>query len=307
MQVAVMDLGTNVYNLLVAEVDGKSWKILHEAKLPARLGDGGLQNGILSENAFASATNTLTSLLSLIKDWGGVDKIVAFATSAVRDAQNREAFITHIKQHTGLEIEAISGDCEAALTCKGIQLGVPIHEPVLMLDIGGGSNEFMIADNRQLFWKHSFPIGMARLLEKFKPSNPIKPEEVARIEKYIDHELSLLWETMSNYTVRTLVGSSGTFETYRSMLNNGKINDGTYYEIDIEAYRRLHAVLLQSTTDERLLMQWMPAVRADFIVLASIFTNFVFAKTGIEKIIQSTYSLKEGAMQMVVERMMDEL
>ena len=303
MRVAVMDLGTNVYNLLLANVKGGEWQIINEVKIPVRMGDGGLRDGILAPQAFQVATDTLREFLKLLDTWGGFDKIYAFATSAVRDAKNKNDFIVHIKRSTDIALEVISGNREAELICRGIQVGVPISQPVLMLDIGGGSNEFMIADQHRIFWKHSFPLGMARLLELFSPSNPYTPDDVQRIESHIEANLGLLLDTLKSYKISTLVGSSGTFETYRALLNSGEIDGDTFYEIDMQAYRNLHECLLKSTTEERYKMKWMPPVRVDFIVPASIFTNWVFTKAHIKKVIQSTYSLKEGAMQVVAEEL----
>jgi exopolyphosphatase/guanosine-5'-triphosphate,3'-diphosphate pyrophosphatase len=302
MRIVVIDMGTNVYNMLLAEVDKGMWQSLGVLKQSARLGDGGLSRGFLTAQAFDTASGAVDRLLKQLKRWGGADKLYAFATSAVRDAQNGQAFASFIKEKYSVDVQIISGDREADLIYKGIRQGAQVgKDPILMLDIGGGSNEFIIANEEKVFWKHSFPLGMARLLERFKPGNPITSEEVRIIEAYLNEELALLWSTLNDYKLMRLVGSSGSFDTYRSLLTEDAEESTPSYAISMEAFDKLYQRLLNSTTDERYAMKGMTPVRVDFIVLAAIFTKLVLDKTGIADMMQCSYSLKEGAMQEIAD------
>lgn len=302
MRVAIIDMGTNVYSLLLAEVNKESWKCVRETKQPARLGDGGLRGGILTERSFHAAAAAMDCLTAQLHEWGGAEQVYAFATSAVREAENGLDFAEFIEEKYNIPVQVISGDREAALICKGIQQGVKLtDEPVLMLDIGGGSNEFIIANVREIFWKQSFPLGMARLLEQFKPGNPIEQKEAKQVRAYLNQELEPLWQILKQYKITTLVGSSGSFDTYRAMISGTAKEKAPSCRIGLKDFAALYAKLLHSTTEERMAMKGMTPVRVDFIVLAAIFTNLVIEKTGITNIIQCNYSLKEGVIKEIAE------
>ena len=302
MRVAVIDMGTNVYNLLLAEVNKGRWKLLYEVKQPARLGDGGLSGGMLSSLAFETASEAMQRLLEELESRGGAAQVYAFATSAVRDAENGLDFAEFIEEKFGVPVQVISGEREAELIYKGIRQGAKLKdEPVLMLDIGGGSNEFVIGDAKQIYWKHSFPLGMARLREKFSPGDPIDSKETKKIRAYLKEELNLLWDALENYEVTTLVGSSGSFDTYRSLLTGGAADTKPSFSIDMKAFAELYHNLLHSTTAERMAMKGMNPIRIDFIVPAAILTNLVIDRAGITNMMQCSYSLKEGVMQEIAE------
>jgi exopolyphosphatase/guanosine-5'-triphosphate,3'-diphosphate pyrophosphatase len=169
-------------------------------------------------------------------------------------------------------------------------------EPVLMLDIGGGSDEFIIADAETIYWKRSFPLGMARLLEQFKPGDPMASKEAKCVRAYLNQELNTLWQALAHYNITTLVGSSGSFDTYRSLLTGAAKEEEPSCHIELSAFAELYRRLLHATAAERMAMKGMTPVRVDFIVLAAILTNLVIEKAGITKIIQCSYSLKEGVM-----------
>ncbi|MDR3235192.1 MAG: hypothetical protein LBT48_00490 [Prevotellaceae bacterium] len=291
-------MGTNVYNLLLAEVSNGMWTRVHEMKQPARLGDGGLGGGMLTEQAFRSAAHAMSQLTAQLAAWGGAEKTYALATSAVREAKNGVDFAQFIEKEYHISVQIISGDREAELICKGIRQGAPLTgEPVLMLDIGGGSNEFIIANDKEMFWKQSFPLGMARLLEKFKPSNPITAQETTCVQQYLDAALDALWKALEPYKITTLVGSSGSFDTYRAMLAAHTADAEPSYPIAPDDFNALYAALLHSAAEERRAMKGMTPVRVDFIVLAVIFTHLVIRKAHITNILQCSYSLKEGFIQ----------
>lgn len=298
MKIAVLDLGTNVFNLLLAEISKDKCHIIREFKSPARLGDGGLSSGVLSDNAFSSAHEALYKIMSEIEREGGVENIYAFATSAVRDAKNGKEFAESIKLKFGIEIQIISGDREAELIYKGIREAMFIYdEVVLMLDIGGGSNEFILANKNEILWKKSYPLGMARLKERFMPSEPISTSQIKEVEQFIEESLQDLWAVVETYKPSLLVGSSGSFDTIRDLLSSGDDDKSLpAKEIPLSDFETLHQRLLSSTTEQRKQMPGMSMIRIDFIVLASIFINKVKDRCGFKEIYQSSFSLKEGVM-----------
>lgn len=307
-RVAIIDLGTNTFNLLVAEIrSGHSYTILYESKLPVRLGEGGINEGIIREAAQRRALDTLSRHLDIAEKLGA-SQIQAFGTSAIRSAQNKKEFLEKVSARLNLNIEVIDGEREAELIYKGIGLSVPMnHTPVLILDIGGGSNELIIATGEKLLWKKSYPIGMARILQKFSFSDPYTEEETEVLKAYFNGELTGLPEAMALYQAQTLIGASGSFETFASMLRLMKpsvysSNSATYSVIAPDDYKLLHTRLLASTLQERLKMEGLEPMRADMIVPASIFVTFILDKFSICNLIQSDFSLKEGVLHELIKK-----
>ena len=301
MQVAILDLGTNTFNLLIAEsFDGNRYDILLNTKEGVKLGEGGINKKYITEAAFQRGIDAIGRHYGRMSQFK-VDQVKAFATSAIRDAANGKDFTDALRTRFGLEISVISGDKEAELIYLGVKQTLPFTgKRFMILDIGGGSNEFIIANDSQILWKRSFKLGMARLLERFNPSNPILPNEIANVEHYLKDELQELFQAVNQHQPEVFVGASGSFDSFVAMLSfhgNLKHNNGdVFHEIPYNIYQKLHNLLILSTKDERDKMEGLEPVRRDMIVLATIFVNFVLRETGLKTIYQSAYSLKEGAV-----------
>ena len=301
MQIAILDLGTNSFNLLIAESTAdQSYKILLNTKVGVKLGEGGINKKVITEAAFKRGIDAISKHFEKIKQFK-VDRIKAFATSAIRDASNGKAFTDALKEQFNLEIATISGDKEAELIFLGVRQTLPFNNKrIMILDIGGGSNEFIIAEDQQLLWKRSFKLGMARLLEKFQPSDPITSSEIVEVESYLKDELTELFEQVKHHKPEVFIGASGSFDSFVAMLSStGELNHkngDVFHEIPMDVYKRLHQKLISSTKQERNNMDGLEPIRRDMIVLATIFVNFVLSETGLQTIYQSAYSLKEGAV-----------
>ena len=303
MNYAVIDMGTNVFGLLMAEDGPEGFRFRGEYKVAARLGDGGLASGQLSEQAFASAARAFEQILGHLQACGGTWQIVGVATSAFREAANGEALQAFLVERFGVPVHIVSGDQEALLIAKGILSAHPdVSETALLMDIGGGSNEFILVRDEKILWKRSFPLGMARMLERFVPADPIAPETVATFQTYCKEQLRPLQEVIVREQPRLLIGSSGSFETFRDLLTGTRAAVGQpdfvpAMTFETEALRALFARLLVSRREERVQWPCMTHVRADFIVLAALFTDCVWGMMPAGTVIkQSSYSLKEGAM-----------
>jgi len=304
MRVAVLDIGTNTFNLIIAEsAGGESFRILYNEKLPVKLGEGGINNREILQIAFDRGIKAIEEHYTTIQIYKA-EKIYAFGTSALRTARNSKDFIDTIKKITGIDVEIISGDREAELIYYGvIQTLTMTHEKYLILDIGGGSNEFIIANNQEIFWKKSYPIGIARLIEKFKPSDPIKPDEIIAIEEYFYHQLKDLILLVKKEKITTLIGASGSFETFVAMIHSSDDDAKTQsalipqsIPISEDDFNTLYEKLIKSTTAERYRMKGLESMRIEMIVLACLFVKFITRKLEIKTIIQSNFSLKEGAV-----------
>lgn len=297
----MLDLGTNVFNMLLAHSAAGGYEYIREYKCAAKLGAGGLASGELPQEAFETATAALEKILTEIEMAGGADKIYPFATSAVRDALNGTEFVNYVKERFGLEVQVIPGEREAELIFKGIMKSLPDGlkergENILMLDIGGGSNEFIISDGKKILWKRSFPIGMARMRGKFQYRDPLPSDVASDFVDYCTAVLEPLWREVESYDPRIFVGSSGSFDTFRDLLYGVEMADSPGMVFSRERLEKLHGELMASTAEERLRMPGMSQIRVDYIVLASLFTKMVLDRVRPHTIYQSSYSLKEGAM-----------
>ncbi len=302
MRIAIIDLGTNTFNLLIARIEkGQSFSIEHSDKISVKLGEGGIQkNTILPEPfnrgiaAFAKHIDTC-KLLS-------VEKIQAFATSAIRSANNGVDFVSQIKEKFTIQIEVIEGDREAELIFEGVRLGVVLSPSnSLIMDIGGGSTEFIIGNKNTILWKQSFNLGAARLLAKFNPHDPIRKEEIQELENYLEEMLQPLFEAVARYGVQELIGSSGSFDTFAEMISHkfySPINLAlqTSFNFKMHDFYTIHKELLLSDKRQRMQTPGIIEMRVDMIVVSAIFTHFILERLKLTQMRLSTYALKEGVI-----------
>ena len=299
MRVAILDLGTNTFSLLVVDINGHTYKEVHHAREVVKLGQESITNNIISPEAFKRGVHALCNLAKIINQFE-VKNIKALATSAIREAENSADFILEIKRQTNIDIEIISGSKEAELIYYGNRMAFTMaEEPCLIMDIGGGSNEFIIASNSAILWKQSFKLGVARLLSMFKPENPITQKTLQNIQQHLQTELQPLLTEIKKYQINTLLGSSGAFESVVDMIGKEKISSNkSAYHIDLHDYYNISKKTIQSTTQEREQMQGLIPMRRDMIVLSYILIDFILQSSNITKLGVSTYSLKEGVIYM---------
>jgi exopolyphosphatase/guanosine-5'-triphosphate,3'-diphosphate pyrophosphatase len=306
MRIAIIDLGTNTFNLLIADINGRdNFKSIFSTKIAVKLGEGGMGKKQISAPAFARGIKALRAHKDLIRKFGAV-RTIAFATSAIRSSVNGIKFIAAAKKEAGVDVTVISGEKEAELIYKGVRLALDIGDtPSLILDIGGGSNEFIIATKERVLWKKSFDIGVARLLERFAPSDPVTTEDIKRLEDHLEDALGPLFEAVKQYPVKELIGSSGSFDTFAEMIAYRYADISAYrgkteFRFDMDQFREVHAHLLRSTREERLRTPGIIELRADMIVVGSITVNYILQRLAIPGMRMSTYALKQGVLAEVV-------
>lgn len=297
MKTAIIDLGTNTFNLLIR--DNQTEEVLVNTKIAVKLGEGGLNNNEIEAPAFTRGIDALRTHRQTILEYKA-DDTYAFATSAIRSASNGRAFVEAALEECNIVVNVIDGQKEAELIYFGVKQALPLPAlSSLIMDIGGGSTEYIIADSSKVHWMKSFDLGASRLLEKFKPSNPITLEEIKAIENYLDEQLSPLWEACANHKDITLIGSSGSFDTMAAMVQAAFPNAGydplnTTYTFELSQFEAIAQKMIDYTLEQRLSTPGMISMRADMIVMACIQINFVVQKLGISSLKLSTYALKEG-------------
>lgn len=297
---AVIDLGTNTFNLLIAEVKNGQ---LHEAfklEYPVKIGQGGINKGVIEEQAFQRGLSTLGQFKSSLDQFNIGDNVKAFATSAIRNAKNGTEFIEKAASLYQLEIDAISGEEEAGYIYNGVSHSFNFpEEEVLVMDIGGGSVELIIGRKDKMVWKRSYETGAVRLMDTFQKGDPIGKTEIQDIESHLESTFQDLFEILKMYPLNTLVGSAGSFETLVDMvLKDLQVIPNSLsrqaYEIRREDFDVFYEVITTSNHEQRMRLKGMKDFRVDMIVVSAILMNFIIQRAGIERIIASEYSLKEG-------------
>jgi len=297
-KLAVIDLGTNTCNLLIAEYTNKSHQIQYQGKEVVKLGKGGINKDLLTDDGLARAIRAIKKHQDLIGIFE-VNEVAVIATSAIREATNKDWFTQQIKDTTGLDLRIISGEKEADLIFKGVKLAFNnIENHSMILDIGGGSNEFILTEQGESVWKQSFPLGMARIIELMPPSDPITPDEINEINTWFDRRLEPLWARMGNVEIPQLIGCSGAFDTIADL--NDRTDPGTKIrvsqQIALNDFNRIYRQLVNSTTAERTQMKGMESIRIEMIVPSVLFIKLVIDRLNIKTIFQTDYALREGVL-----------
>lgn len=300
MRVAVIDCGTNTFNLLIADLVPGGYAPLHTGKVAVKIGKGGINHRMILPDAMDRAMNALVQHRQTI-DTYGVDRVLTFATSAVRSADNRNEFVHRAKAEANLEVTVISGEREAELIYEGVKhSGTLGAETCLLMDIGGGSCEFILCNEFVAFDRFSFEIGVSRLIDKFAPGDPMKFSEADEMRTYLDRTLAPLFESTRENKPMYLVGSSGTFDTFTDMLLAARGVDlnhkPTEFSYTVADFNGLYDKILHATLEERLRMPGMAAFRAEMITASVIAVKAVTDHYHFSEIRSSAYSLKEGIL-----------
>ncbi len=298
MRVAVIDLGTNTCNLLIADLKNSHFSILHQSKQLVKLGDDKIKANEISPEATQRSLKAFQELKRII-DEKQVDLVRVVATSAVRSSDNKIEYLEQISEHTGWIVKVISGEKEAEHIFNGVLLALKeFNEPSLILDIGGGSNELILAYGKKIIEKESKPTGMARVINQFQVSNPILPQEIDTLRNFFSLEHSKVITNSKKTGVETMLGCSGAFDTVADIID--EVDPGektrTSQSISLDEFYAVYERLIASKREERLKLKGMDMVRVDLIVPAVVFIEHLISEIGIKKIVQTDYALREGVL-----------
>lgn len=291
MRIAIIDLGTNSVRFDVHSISarGKS-KILHREKLMVRLGQGVFLKGRIDDPV---VERTLQAFKRFEKAAAGLRarKVLAFGTSALREAQNSQALIDAVKAQTGIEILVISGKEEAKL----IALGVLAHERApkgsfALLDIGGGSTEVSVCRGKKVMHAESFPLGTARLQQVFLKSIPPRPASVDQLRDYIRQLVGEKISAEGWPKAATMIGSSGTVKALAKILGEKK----EFSLRDLSGLvRKMQAMSVSQLMD----VEGMEPKRVDMILAGALILEEICHLLGTTKIRPTDFSLRDGIFE----------
>lgn len=301
---AVIDVGSNTIRLLIGYVkDNRVEDVLYERKI-TRLAEGINQDKILKAGCIETSIAVLKEFSSIIQSHG-VKTVRAVATSALREAYNAGIFIRRVLDDTGISIEVISGEKEAELTLKGILSSLPdsliTHNSTFIIDIGGGSTEWILCKGKDPVDMGSIPVGVIKLHENFIKTDPVSKADISALNRKILSFLEILKRRISHHINRktNFIGTAGTFTTLASvdlqleMYSREKIH---LHRIPLSRLRDMGKRLLALLLRERKNVVGLEAGRADLIIPGIQFTINIMESFNFDELIVSDYGLLEGVL-----------
>jgi exopolyphosphatase / guanosine-5'-triphosphate,3'-diphosphate pyrophosphatase len=271
MRIAAIDIGTNSIHMIVVRVrPDLSFEVVDREKEMVRLGAGGLDGRSLTETARTSALQTLAKFRRLA-DSHKVDKVVAAATSAIREADNGGDFIAEVAAKTGIQVRVISGTEEARLIHMAAVYGVHMGgTPAVVIDIGGGSIEVTLGTASHLTHAKSFKLGVIRLTERFVRTDPLSKRDERRMVKHINREIGSYLDAIAERRFDRVIGTSGTILSLGALAlsEDGEVQDDALRNrrVPAKAIRKLRKRLSDADLDARLHMDGLDPRRADIAV-----------------------------------------
>ncbi|RKD20927.1 exopolyphosphatase / guanosine-5'-triphosphate,3'-diphosphate pyrophosphatase [Caminicella sporogenes DSM 14501] len=296
-KVGVIDIGTNSIRIIIAEI--KNNKIINSRKelIMTRLGEGVGKTKKLSEKAIDRSIDALKVFKEIaIKE--GISDIRAIATSAVRDAVNKEEFVKRAREEVKINIEVIDGDMEAQLGFKGVVHGIDkCDKDILVIDIGGGSTEFIIGNINGIKFKTSLNVGAVRMTDKHISTDPISDIEFENLKKDIKGIISKVLKAIREYDIKRIIGIGGTVTTLAAIDRKLEIYDSNLihnYEIKIKKVEEMVDLFKRTNNEERKNLKGLQPKRADIILAGAVILYEILVSLGVDKITISDYDNLEG-------------
>jgi len=306
--VAFIDLGTNSMRLLVARVepDG-SFGVLTQQKETVRLGEGEFATDELQPEAIERTVLVGRRFAEMARSFGA-EHIVAVATSATREAGNRRVLTDRLRDEGGLDVRVISGREEARLIYLGVASGAKLHdETALFVDVGGGSTELIVGTRSEHLYLDTLRLGAIRLANLFflpDDPNPVDGERRLLVERYVRAQIVRSVQRLREYDLDIAIGSSGTIQTLgdiaaRRFLGRPLDRHDAFTRAQIRAVVDELAAL---PLDQRLRVPGMTPNRGDLIVPGGLVFDAVLAETGLERIVVSDRTLRDGLLMEYLAR-----
>jgi exopolyphosphatase/guanosine-5'-triphosphate,3'-diphosphate pyrophosphatase len=296
MRVAAIDCGTNSIRLLIADIDGSNFREVVRDMEIVRLGQGVDQTGQFHPDAIARTLAAVDKFAAEIAK-RGVEKIRFCATSATRDATNRHLFVDGVRQRLGIELEVISGDEEAALSFAGAIKDLdPSNGPFLVVDIGGGSTEFVFGTST-VEAARSVNIGCVRMTERHFASDPVTTAQIELARTDIQAAIAQAAAIVPIAKAKTLVAVAGTATTVAAAaLNLPKYDRYAIHLSRISAQQTHDAATMfaTKTREQRLSLGYMHPGRVDVIAAGSLVLSEIMKATGAAEFVASESDILDG-------------
>lgn len=295
-RVASIDIGTNTILLLIAKVEEGKVNPLFEIETVARLGEGVQKNGILLKEAMDRSLQTLAQYLKWCQELE-VQKVFAAGTSALREAKNSEDFLNLVKEKLDLPIEVISGEEEAQLSFLAVakDLG-ELKEPILVVDVGGGSTEFILGKGDQISQWISLPLGSVRFTEEFLRSDPVQEEEWEKMERKIQGYLVTIPHSQEPISMVVVGGTATTLASVEQGLEDFIAEKIHHFILGKEALKNQLLLYRSKTIDERRKIPGLPIARADVILAGGAIFYLAMEELKCPSVLISCHGVRYGLL-----------
>lgn len=296
--VAFLDIGTNSIRLLLVRINPNgSYLPLTKQKEAVRLGDKGFIDKILQPKAMERAVIVCKKFMELARAYKA-EEVIAVATSATRDASNKVQFLEMLKKEAHLEVCTISGNEEARLIYLGVSNEFRLGpSKSLFIDIGGGSTEVSVGDQKQYFFLHSFNLGTIRLTNMFLPdeTGPVSLERYEKIKAYIRYKAAEVVKELSQYRIGCTIGSSGTLENL-AKIAFVYLHRTSSEKLGYEDLKKIVRDMCALSLEERRKFPGINAQRADIIIAGAAIIETLMEELEISEIKTSKSGLREGLL-----------
>jgi len=306
---AVIDVGTNSVKLLVASVEGRTIRPIVEESKQTRLGKGFYETHHLQRGAIAETAEAVSKFAETAREWNPA-KIKIIATSAARDASNKEELVAALNEATGLQITIISGEQEAEWVFQGVTTDASLAgRTLLVMDVGGGSTEFILGKGEHASFSRSFRLGTVRFLEQINLSDPPSSEQLAECEKKVRKLLETEVQPLLAAEIKNLLSKGNT--PPQLVATGGTASMLSRIELQLRRYDRelMEQTILTNTLiqnekkrlwglplEERKKIIGLPPNRADVILTGVVIFDQVMNVFGFETLRVSTRGLRFAAV-----------
>lgn len=300
MRLAAIDVGSNSVHMIVADVSREGYvEVIDRVKEMVRLGRRSFTTGLLTDEAMDLTVRTLAYFRRLA-DLRQVKRIRAVATSAVREASNRNEFIRRIRRETDLAVEIISGHDEAQLIFDAARHALGLEGgPYLLVDMGGGSVELVLVKNSRPLWMKSLKLGAARLTERFLASDPPSTAQRKHLLEHLEEEIGDLMRQARKARIIRAIGTSGTINTLVAMARAARGEElGRLHGANATAAEiaQITEQVLRANAALRAELPGLDAKRVDQIGAAAMLADFVLRRSGAPELTACTWAMREGVL-----------
>ena len=302
-RLAVIDLGSNTFHLLIAFLheDG-SWSTLLKDRRYVKLASGGLE--YIDRASIDRAVPVMQEFAQHVRAYQ-VEEVKAIGTAALREAKNGKEVIDLLERESGIPIDIIDGQREAHYILSGIQSVLPVlDEPNLIMDIGGGSVEFILYKEDEILFAQSFKIGVAVLHQAFHQSDPISKEAISKLFKHVSEILTPLEKVIHETERYSLTGASGSFEVIQDAMP--KIHqEANWSELSLDGLEDYMSEVIIADWEGRSKMPEIPVERLDYVVVAYLLIWYVMLIKAPSRLFYCDYALKEGVIAEFIQENLD--
>jgi len=303
MTLAGIDIGTNTLRLLIAEVQSVQGRVhirpIFETRRITRLGEGIVNSGRLAPSAMSRTLQALKEFRAAISEHP-VDRIIGVATSAVREAANRPLFLDRVKEETGLNVEVISGEEEARRTLLGVRYGLEgDNQNLLVIDIGGGSTEWIVVTGGRVQEMKTVDIGVVKLTDRYLVTDPPSADDQRQLIQTIEERFRAMVPSAGRLSGHRFVGVAGTVTTLAALELGLKTYDPSRVQkmrLGFERVEGWYRKLVGMTLDERRRLAGLERGREDLIVSGTALLWVAMRIAGAKEVMVSDYGLREGVL-----------